>query len=189
MSIPPFIVYLIIVNIAGLFFPLVNKYAKLVFFDIITTIAAALGGSIGAITGILIFDRKTKKENILSRILIVCILVIQIVVILVLKGKHSESLNLNPIDFFRNHLFFLAYLILINIMALVAFGVDKLNAKKERSRIPIAILIGISFFGGTLGAISGMYLFRHKTQKIYFNIGLKVIFFTQLVVLFYIMNI
>ncbi len=189
MNIPPFIVYLLIVNTLGLLFPLVNRYAKKVFFDIVTTIVSAMGGSIGAIIGILIFDRKAKKENMLSRILIICILIIQIILILVFKGKHSDSLNINIIKFFKEHFFFFCYLILINIMAVVSFGLDKFYAVKQKSRIPIVILIGIAFFGGTLGAISGMYLFKHKTQKSYFNIGLKVILFTQLVVLFYIMNI
>ncbi len=189
MNIPPFIVYLLIVNTLGVLFPLVNRYAKKNFFDVITTVVSAVGGSIGAIFGILIFDRKAKKENMLSRILIICIFIVQIVLLLFIKGKHADRLNINIIAFFKEHFFFFCYLILINIMAIVSFGLDKYYAIKEKSRIPIVILLGIAFSGGTLGAISGMYLFKHKTQKSYFNIGLKVILFTQLVVLFYIMNI
>ncbi|MBE7021036.1 MAG: DUF1294 domain-containing protein [Ruminococcaceae bacterium] len=189
MSVPPFIAYLLIVNTLGLLFPLVNKYAKKGFFDIITAIIAALGGSVGAILGIIFFDRKSTKENMLSRILIICLFIIQAVILLYVKGKHQEGFNFNIIAFFKEHFFFFCYLILINIMATVSFGLDKFYAVKEKSRIPIILLIGIAFMGGTLGAIAGMYLFRHKTQKSYFNVGLRVILITQLVVLLYIMNI
>ena len=188
-NISPFIVYLISVNISAFLLVLVNKYAKKSFFDIIITIFAFIGGSLGAILGILIFDRKPEKENMLSRILIICILIIQIAITLLIKGKHPDGLNFNIIAFFKENLFFLCYLVLINIMTLIAFGMDKYYAVKSKSRIPIIALIGISAFGGTIGGLLGMYIFKHKTTKNYFSIGLRVILFTQLIVLFYIMNI
>ena len=188
-NIPPFIVYLISVNITAFLLVLVNKYAKKSFFDILVTIFALLGGSIGAIFGILIFDRKPEKENMLSRILIACILVIQITVALLIKGDHQDGFNFNLIAFFKTNIFFLCYLVLINIMAFTAFGMDKYYAVKDKSRIPIIILIGIASLGGTIGGLSGMYLFRHKTSKSYFSVGLRAILLTQLIVLFYLMNI
>lgn len=62
------------------------------------------------------------------------------------------------------------YLIIINVIALIAYGIDKYKAKHNRWRIPEATLILMAFLGGALGAFLGMYLFRHKTQHWKFRI-------------------
>lgn len=57
-----------------------------------------------------------------------------------------------------------------------------------RSRIRIVTLLGLSFASGSVGGLISMYLFRHKTQKDYFTVGMPLIIVTQIVVLFYVMN-
>lgn len=52
----------------------------------------------------------------------------------------------------------------VNIISLVAFGVDKLNSKKRGARIPELNLLTLAFFG-PFGALVGMLFFRHKTRK------------------------
>ena len=59
------------------------------------------------------------------------------------------------------------FLITVNVVALLIFGVDKLQSKKRGWRIPESRLLLIAFFG-PFGAYAGMLLFRHKTRKIKF---------------------
>lgn len=62
------------------------------------------------------------------------------------------------------------YIIIINIIAFLLNGYDKLLAIKHRYRIPENVLLFVSFIGGSLGFIIGMFLFRHKIKKIKFII-------------------
>lgn len=64
----------------------------------------------------------------------------------------------------------LIYLLIINVVALIAYAIDKFKAQHNRWRIPEATLIIMSFLGGALGAFLGMYLFRHKTKHWKFRI-------------------
>ena len=73
------------------------------------------------------------------------------------------------------------YLLLINLVALVVYGVDKRRAKKGKWRISEKTLFLVALIGGSVGALAGMYLFRHKTKNWYFRIGLPVILVAQLV--------
>ncbi len=59
----------------------------------------------------------------------------------------------------------LGYIILaINVLALAAFGTDKLLAVRKARRIPELVLLLLCFFFGSLGGLLGMVLFRHKTN-------------------------
>ena len=71
------------------------------------------------------------------------------------------------------------YLIAVNLLAFVSFGIDKQKAKMHQWRISENTLIGIALCGGSLGAICGMRLFRHKTKHAKFAVGLPVILFIQ----------
>lgn len=62
------------------------------------------------------------------------------------------------------------YLIIINLVAFTAYGVDKWKAKKDKWRIPEKTLILLAAIGGALGAYAGMRYFRHKTQHKKFTI-------------------
>ena len=61
------------------------------------------------------------------------------------------------------------YLIIINIIAFIICGYDKMMAIKHRYRIPEDMLLFLSFIGGCLGFILGMFIFRHKTKKLKLN--------------------
>ena len=60
------------------------------------------------------------------------------------------------------------WLALSNLAALVLYGVDKARARGGAWRIPERTLLIVPFFGGALGALLGMLLFRHKIRKLYF---------------------
>lgn len=81
----------------------------------------------------------------------------------------------------------LFYLILINIITFLLFGVDKWKAAHEKWRIPERTLFLFAGLGGSFGARLGMSVFRHKTKHRSFTIGIPSIFIAQciLVLLFY----
>lgn len=62
------------------------------------------------------------------------------------------------------------YLLGINLIAFLLYGIDKAKAKRGQWRIPERTLILLAFFGGAAGAWIGMLLFRHKTQHAKFRI-------------------
>ena len=73
------------------------------------------------------------------------------------------------------------YLVLVNAAAFLLMLVDKLKAKKGAWRIPEATLMGAALLGGSIGAIAGMNLFRHKTRHLQFSMGLPIILALQIV--------
>ncbi len=57
------------------------------------------------------------------------------------------------------------YLIGINITSFLIMGLDKLLAIKCKKRVSEHILLTLSTFGGCIGTLFGMLLFRHKIRK------------------------
>lgn len=78
---------------------------------------------------------------------------------------------------------FPAYLIIINAAAFLLMLIDKQKAKRGKWRIPEKTLLGAALLGGSIGAILGMYLFRHKTMHPKFSVGLPLILAGQCIVL------
>ena len=75
--------------------------------------------------------------------------------------------------------YFLLYLLLINAAAFLLMLVDKIKARKNRWRIPERTLFGSALLGGSIGAILGMYTFRHKTKHLSFTLGMPAILIAQ----------
>lgn len=59
----------------------------------------------------------------------------------------------------------LLYLIIINIISILVFAVDKLQAKNQKQRIPEKILHLLEILGGVFGIIIIMYIIHHKSSK------------------------
>ena len=80
------------------------------------------------------------------------------------------------------------YLLGINITTFIIYGIDKWSAIHGRRRIRVSTLLGLAFIGGSIGALCAMYLFRHKTLKPAFTIGVPFMMVLQVVgfVLYYI---
>ena len=57
-----------------------------------------------------------------------------------------------------------------NIAVFLTYYSDKRRSIKRQWRIPEATLIIMALAGGGLGAICGMYLIRHKTKHLKFQI-------------------
>lgn len=80
------------------------------------------------------------------------------------------------------------YLTIINALAFVLMLVDKYKAVKKRWRIPEAVLMGVAFLGGSLGAILGMYLVRHKTRHPLFAAGLPLLLMAQVLIVMFLLK-
>ena len=74
----------------------------------------------------------------------------------------------------------LLYLFAINIVAFFAFGIDKLKAKRDKWRIPESTLLSMAVLGGSIGALAGMKVWRHKTLHDKYRIGIPVIIALQI---------
>lgn len=79
----------------------------------------------------------------------------------------------------------IGYMIIINFIAFILYGLDKRKAQKNRWRITEKTLIGVALIGGSLGAFLGMKIFHHKTKKLKFSFGIPVIILIQLVLAWY----
>lgn len=79
------------------------------------------------------------------------------------------------------------YLIVINLITFMTFGIDKFKAKHRLWRVPVAVLLMLSLIGGSLGGLLGMVLFQHKTKKMLFRIGLPVMLIVQVAVIVFLM--
>ena len=79
------------------------------------------------------------------------------------------------------------YVIRVNIVGFAEMGIDKRKAKRGAFRIPEANLFLIALIGGSIGCITGMYTFRHKTKHKSFVIGMPVILLVQLAAILYLL--
>ena len=79
----------------------------------------------------------------------------------------------------------LLYLLLINIFGFFIMWLDKYKAKKGSWRIPEKTLFIVTALGGGIGTIAGMYIFRHKTQKLNFVIGFPFITILEIIGIVY----
>ena len=82
----------------------------------------------------------------------------------------------------------LYYLIVINILTFAVYGIDKWKAKQGSWRISEATLLMLAVIGGTIGALLGMQVWRHKTMHKKFKYGLPLILLAQIVLIYLISN-
>ncbi|VYU05977.1 DUF1294 domain-containing protein [Clostridium tertium] len=78
------------------------------------------------------------------------------------------------------------YLIIINIISFITIYIDKKKAIKRKWRIKESTLFLLSFIGGSIGTLVGMYTFRHKTKHIKFTLGIPLIILIQFLLFFFI---
>lgn len=79
--------------------------------------------------------------------------------------------------------YLLIYLVIINALSFLLMLIDKQKARQQAWRIPEATLMRFAIAGGSLGALLGMYLFRHKTRHKKFAMGLPAILIIHLILL------
>ena len=67
------------------------------------------------------------------------------------------------------------YFIWINIVSLIMYGYDKIQALRKKYRIPEKVLIVLALAGGCYGSFLGMLIFHHKIRKIKFIIIIPIL--------------
>lgn len=58
-----------------------------------------------------------------------------------------------------------SWLAAVNLVTFLTYGYDKMIAGSSIMRVPEKVLLILALAGGTIGALLGMYIFRHKTSK------------------------
>ena len=79
----------------------------------------------------------------------------------------------------------LYYLIVINVVTFLVYGIDKWKAKQGSWRISEATLLILAVIGGSIGALLGMNVWRHKTMHKKFKYGLPLILIIQIILIGY----
>ncbi|MBP3850534.1 MAG: DUF1294 domain-containing protein [Prevotella sp.] len=82
----------------------------------------------------------------------------------------------------------LYYLIVINIVTFLVYGIDKWKAKQGSWRISEATLLILAVIGGSIGALLGMRVWHHKTMHKKFKYGLPLILLVQIALIFLILD-
>ena len=77
------------------------------------------------------------------------------------------------------------YFVVINLFGFFIMWLDKIKAKKGAWRIPEKTLFIITAIGGGIGTTAGMYVFRHKTQKVQFVVGFPLITILEIIAIIY----
>lgn len=86
------------------------------------------------------------------------------------------------------YLYFVVYVIIINIIGFIVMYVDKNKAKKGRYRISEKAIFIISLLLGAIGVYIGMYKFRHKTKHTSFTVGVPVCIVINVISVYYIIS-
>ena len=79
----------------------------------------------------------------------------------------------------------ICYLLAVNIVTFLLYGIDKYKAKKNQWRISEATLLTMAAIGGSIGAWAGMRLWHHKTMHKKFKYGIPVIVIMQIALVVY----
>ena len=77
------------------------------------------------------------------------------------------------------------YLLGINAVTFIVYGIDKYKAKKAKWRIPEATLLLLAVLGGSIGAWMGMKVWHHKTMHKKFKYGITAILLIQIALMAY----
>lgn len=67
----------------------------------------------------------------------------------------------------------------LNVVTFLIYGIDKYKAKRAKWRIPESTLLWLAICGGSIGALLGMRVWRHKTRHKKFRYGVPLIIVLQ----------
>ena len=82
----------------------------------------------------------------------------------------------------------ICYLLAVNLVTFLLYGIDKYKAKKNKWRISEATLLLMAVIGGSIGAWAGMRLWHHKTMHKKFKYGIPVIIILQVALAVYLLT-
>ena len=185
-------IYLLAINVLGFAVGAINSKVRSKKeegkSDIALAILSILGGAIGTLISVLVFDRKAEKGNMLSRVIMSCLVVVDVIAYLIYKGFVARNLTFAFWSILVKYPVSLIYLALINVVTFFVYLKDKKAAEKGKDRVKIVTLLSLSFIGGSIGALCGMYILHHKKNKSYFTVGVPLMIVMQILLLFYLSN-
>ena len=82
-------------------------------------------------------------------------------------------------------IYFLYYILAINIIAFIVMGADKKKAEAGKRRTSEKTLFALALLGGSAGVLFAMYIFRHKTLHNSFKFGIPIILIIQIIAFYY----
>ena len=83
------------------------------------------------------------------------------------------------------HSCLVCYLLAINAVTFIVYGIDKYKTKKAKWRISEATLLLLAVLGGSVGAWVGMKVWHHKTMHKKFKYGIPAILLIQIALMAY----
>ena len=83
------------------------------------------------------------------------------------------------------HSCLVCYLLAVNAVTFIVYGIDKYKAKKAKWRISEATLLLLAVLGGSIGAWMGMKVWHHKTMHKKFKYGIPAILLIQIALMAY----
>lgn len=83
------------------------------------------------------------------------------------------------------HSYLTCYILVINAVTFIVYGIDKYKAKKAKWRISEATLLLLAVLGGSVGAWVGMKVWHHKTMHKKFKYGIPAILLIQIALMAY----
>ena len=141
---------------------------------------ARLGGGLGSWLGMSCFHHKknhTKYRRLIPLWSVIWLCALIIVVVLgtenLMTGNGIRRIQHlfsgRQESFTITQIIIASYLLFINIVAFILYGIDKKHALKEKTRIPSFVLLWMARLGGGLGCWLGMLVFHHKKNHTKFR--------------------
>ena len=79
----------------------------------------------------------------------------------------------------------ICYIVVINLVSFMMFGIDKYKAHRGQWRISEATLLAVAAIGGSIGAWMGMKVWHHKTLHSKFRYGVPIILLVHIALMAY----
>lgn len=79
----------------------------------------------------------------------------------------------------------ICYIVVINLVSFMMFGIDKYKARRGQWRISEASLLAVAAIGGSLGAWMGMKVWHHKTLHSKFRYGVPIMLLVHIALMAY----
>jgi len=79
--------------------------------------------------------------------------------------------------------YLIVYLILINLVGFLTYRADKKKSEKGKWRAKETTLLFISLLGGGIGSMFGMSIYRHKTKKMKFLLGVPILTIVSILII------
>lgn len=79
----------------------------------------------------------------------------------------------------------ICYIVVINLVSFMMFGIDKYKARRGQWRISEATLLAVAAIGGSLGARMGMKVWHHKTLHSKFRYGVPIMLLVHVALMAY----